>query len=247
MIHQHLSRDNRITIAGQMMNGASVAAIAGMTGRHRSTIYRELPRNGLPKRHYEEYAAHGRMGRRHRKVGELPRKSKGKLLRQGLAQMKNGWSPDVIAGRMSGIGKRTIYDYLHRPHRYLVRELSGGRPFAGWRWGWRYKGRWYVCDPRRPDQRGSVEGVIRQMRRWYPHTMPATDINASRLAAGCSQVKRHAAQIPGLQNTSGGYDRTNGKTESNIESKCRTSYFNSANDGDFFYCGGGLWRIFSSQ
>ncbi|MGI9338297.1 MAG: IS30 family transposase [Gammaproteobacteria bacterium] len=297
MEYQHLSRDNRITIAEENRRGASVAAIAGMVGCHPTTISREIKRNSIPDKHYEGDYAHRRADRRRTKASALPRKLKGKLLRRVLAKMKIGWSPDVIAGRMGEVSARAIYDYLHRqqrmashhrPHRYLVRKLSGEPPYCYLPRGlgrYRKRGKaapplamadalpistrpmaangrahlghyeidtamvkdglilfavcrssrfvlarklreksadevlrasknmlagyavntitsdrgsefarykhaenhfnadWYVCAPRCPHQRGSVEGVIGQMRRWFPKNMPASDVSGAKLSA----------------------------------------------------------------
>lgn len=297
MKNQHLTQDNRITIAGEIGRGTPKAVIAGMIGCHPTTIYREIKRNRIPDKHYEGADAHKRAARRRTKASELPRKLKDALLRQVITKMKSGWSPDVIAGRVGGISARAIYDYLHRhqrmpshhrPHRYLVRKLSGEPPFcylprglgryrkrgkaapplamagalpiserpssanartdlghyeidtAMVRGGLllfaicrssryvmarklkaksadevlraskrmlsgyavktitsdrgsefaRYRGAedyfnadWYVCAPRCPHQRGSIEGAIAQMRRWIPKSMLADDIKETKLSA----------------------------------------------------------------
>lgn len=54
---RYLSLDERLRIADLFISGASVSAIAAELGRSKSTISRELARNGSAKGRYAPYAA----------------------------------------------------------------------------------------------------------------------------------------------------------------------------------------------
>jgi len=133
-----------------------------MTGCHKSTIYREIKRNRLRRGHYEGIAAQKRARIRRRKAGELPRKLKAKsgdeVARAMISMMANDEMKTITSDR--------------------------GSEFARYR---RVEGKvgadWYVCDARRPDQRGGIEGIIRQVRHYYPRKTAASDITPSGLAA----------------------------------------------------------------
>lgn len=60
-------------------------------------------------------------------------------------------------------------------------------------------GKWYVCDARRPDQRGSIEGAIRQMRFDIPRSTPAADITPSKLAAHVRRLNNTPRKILNYQ------------------------------------------------
>ena len=132
--YNHLDFDDRIEISRLHEDGKSPSEIARIMGRHRSTISRELKRNGLlsgykPAR--AERMAWVRCGR----LSRLERLSQlGGLVRDRLAM---GWSPEQIAGRLRHegaehmISHESIYRFIYRPkirserlHRYLPRAKA---------------------------------------------------------------------------------------------------------------------------
>ena len=57
MFNQHLTHEERSTIASLKRNNCSNAEIAAMTDRHRTTVWRELKRNSNPSGTYTATAA----------------------------------------------------------------------------------------------------------------------------------------------------------------------------------------------
>jgi IS30 family transposase len=57
MFNQHLTHEERSTIASLKRNNCSNAEIAAMTDRHRTTLWRELKRNSNPSGTYTAPAA----------------------------------------------------------------------------------------------------------------------------------------------------------------------------------------------
>lgn len=118
--YRHLSPQERDCIATLHAEGRSIGYIAGATGRDKSTICRELKRNGRHGR-YGACAAQRRAEARHGRC-----RPKRRLSDPALAQkvrsliMDEHWSPDEIDGRLRlGNGGRcvvslsTIYREIH--------------------------------------------------------------------------------------------------------------------------------------
>lgn len=66
-----------------------------------------------------------------------------------------------------------------------VRTITSDRGTEFSRWPeieQHFGAKWYVCDPRRPDQRGSVEGAIRQLRRFLPTSTLASSVTPAMVA-----------------------------------------------------------------
>ena len=99
---RRLTVDERIVLADMLLAGCTAAAIGRRLGRHRSTICREIKRNSLPAPHgYRPHAAHSRACARAPRP--KPRKlAPGTALRERvLADLRTGWSPQQIAGRLA--------------------------------------------------------------------------------------------------------------------------------------------------
>ena len=125
MRYHQLTEVERYQIQAGIELGLKIKDLAIKLKRHRSTIFRELKRNGHISR--EGYCAQPAQ-----MIYETRRlKCRPKL--QILGQLKNyidqriklQWSPEQIAGRrklenLSSIGVETIYQYLYRE------KLSGG-------------------------------------------------------------------------------------------------------------------------
>lgn len=118
--YRHLSPQERDCIATLHAEGRSIGYIAGATGRDKSTICRELKRNGRHGR-YGACAAQRRAEARHGRC-----RPKRRLSDPALAQkvrsliVDEHWSPDEIDGRLRlGNGGRcvvslsTIYREIH--------------------------------------------------------------------------------------------------------------------------------------
>jgi IS30 family transposase len=152
-MYRQITADERYTLGTLRQLGYSVAVIAQVLGRHRSTLFRELRRNAT--RHDDSYRpqlAHWYAQSRRREVRRGPRFTEADyaLVRAGLARQ---WSPAQIAGRLRleahlRISHETIYRYIWADKRQggtLYRQLRGGQRHCRKRYG-------------RPDSRGRLLG-----------------------------------------------------------------------------------------
>lgn len=139
---RHLTLPERELLQRLVAKQQSKAEIAELMNRHRSTIYRELIRNGTPFG-YRPKAAQRIAGERRR---VCHRRYKLKSLELGLyvgQRLKKAWSPDQIAGRLRRdfpqapqrwVSPPTIYAWIERSAREGRRWLRRGP-----RWTWKRK------------------------------------------------------------------------------------------------------------
>lgn len=114
---RQLTHEDRVAIATLLRAGHGKAAIAKQLGCHRSTVYREIARNGSSLG-YLPLTAELRIKERRKRSFKLNRD---KMLRQYIFdKLKLSWSPEQIAGRLklenqgkSLICHETIYAYLY--------------------------------------------------------------------------------------------------------------------------------------
>ena len=111
--------------------GKTATEIAGVLGRHKATISRELRRNRAPT--YNRYSAHSanrRSTQRNKRRGRRP-KLANKALRQHVTKMllKEQWSPEIIAHCLSSdipgtqLSHETIYKFIYASDNPKRREL----------------------------------------------------------------------------------------------------------------------------
>jgi len=114
----------------------SKRTIAGKLKRDHSVIVREVSRNTADGQRYLALAAQERADRRAKKTNKS-KLDKDEILKQYVAaRLKNGWSPEQIAGRLKNhpsktmkgkyINHESIYQYIYQPdgkHRYLFNYL----------------------------------------------------------------------------------------------------------------------------
>ena len=87
--------------------GQSVRKIAASVDRSPSTVARELKRNGSRTQGYQPVYANQQAHARRWRGSRLERNSA--LRDQILARLKQGWSPEQVAGRLAlETGKRVI-------------------------------------------------------------------------------------------------------------------------------------------
>ena len=116
--YTRLSMNERCSIAAFLSIGAKVKIIAERTGRHRSTIYREIKRN-QPEERYLPGKANELARKRHphppNKIDTNPELNS--FVIEGL---NKGWSPEQISGRLLRLRKpfyvchESIYRYVYR-------------------------------------------------------------------------------------------------------------------------------------
>ena len=128
----------RLRLYRGLRAGRGLSQIACDLGRHRSTIYRELRRNGSGMLGYLPDRA-ARRARRRRCCGRSKILLDMNLRLYVEDALLRGWSPEQIAGRMKREGRcfyachETIYRYIYRSNRgqgrrQLHRYLTHGKP-----------------------------------------------------------------------------------------------------------------------
>ena len=116
--YTHLTMKDRCLIANFLSMDAKIITIATRSGRHRSTIYREINRNKQGDR-YMPGAAHEMAAQRH-PCPPNKLQTNLELNQYVLAGLKKVWSPEQISGRMKEQNKdfyvcaESIYRYIYR-------------------------------------------------------------------------------------------------------------------------------------
>jgi IS30 family transposase len=118
--YSHLTVTERERLAKMYYEGQSLANMAKALRRSKSTISRELRRNGSPKRGlYRPCWAQVRSDERRRKASRRPRIQNEKIRAYVRGKLALGWSPEIIAGRLAlehpglHISHEAIYQYLY--------------------------------------------------------------------------------------------------------------------------------------
>lgn len=145
MAHTELNLRERRAIEDMLNAKMPVGKIAVEIGRHRSTIYREIKRNYFTDDELPYLT--GDYGMNTQSLASARRARRRKLMRLEdlrkavVAQLKEGWSPEQIAGRLGFEGRpvrvshETIYEYVYSPDgqseelaRYLPSRRKKHRP-----------------------------------------------------------------------------------------------------------------------
>ena len=139
MTRTHLTSTERGAINALLVLGLSRAEIARQTGRNRSTIGRELARNGVPARAYNPDKAQDRYVEARRECVK-PRSLDYPPLRRYLFEKGvDAWSPEQVSGRLRldfphdprmHVSPETIYRTIYRDERFgrvLIPHLRQGR------------------------------------------------------------------------------------------------------------------------
>ena len=140
MAHRELDLRERRAIEDMLNAKTPVSKIAAALGRHRSTVYREIKRNRFEDR--ELPYLNGYYGVNAQRTAAARRMRRRKLVRLKelrkavITQLKEGWSPEQIAGRLWFEGQpvrvshETIYAYVYGPDgqsEELARHLPSRR------------------------------------------------------------------------------------------------------------------------
>ena len=132
---KHLTLVERECLLRLMKQKRSIAEMALLLGRHRSTIYRELARNSTAFG-YRPKVAQRLHDERRRACGCRAKMSNSLTRSYVIERLMKAWSPDQIAGRMRRefprrakwcLSGQTIYTWLRRNVRYC-RWLRHGSP-----------------------------------------------------------------------------------------------------------------------
>ena len=121
--YTHLSMRERCLITHFLSMKAKIDVIAERTGRHRSTIYRELKRNTQGER-YMPGIAHELAKERHPHASNKLQTNfdLNNYVRVGL---ESGWSPEQISGRMK-IEQQKFYVCAESIYRFVYRNKHLG-------------------------------------------------------------------------------------------------------------------------
>lgn len=127
MPQHHLTLAEREVISQMRYSGESLSKIGKALGRHRGTISREIERNRLPG--FDGYYAHQAQwmaDQRRRESKEQFVKHSRRVWSYVKAKLREGWSPEQIAGRMRRkfpedeamrISHETIYSWVYEEKR----------------------------------------------------------------------------------------------------------------------------------
>ena len=118
--YRHLTVRERERLAKLYHEGHTLAEMVNALHRDKSTISRELNRNGSTKRRlYAPCQAQVRSDERRSKASRRPRIDNEKIRSYIRDKLKVGWSPEIIAGRLPlerrglRISHEAIYQYLY--------------------------------------------------------------------------------------------------------------------------------------
>lgn len=118
-----LSMEERETISQMFAAGFLRKEIAARLGRARSTIGRELKRNGESDGRYWAVAAQRKTAERRRKRPLIRKLQRSEVQAVVRSRLVRGWSPDLIAGRLKvtrpgdprfHLSPQTIYDSIRQ-------------------------------------------------------------------------------------------------------------------------------------
>lgn len=132
--HSHLSIEEREMIGIMLAQGKSHREIGRSLGRHHTTIGRELEQNAPPiyKGYYLAHKAHERATKRRVESHQRPRLKNPCIREYVVEKLKDRWSPEQIAGRISleypglHIGYEAIYQYIYYEAPDMIHYLARG-------------------------------------------------------------------------------------------------------------------------
>ncbi len=178
MTYRQITYAERYTLGLLRQGGLAPAAIARVLGRHRSTIGREVRRNGTPRDdcyrpQLAEWYARGRRSRSRRN-----RRFSARDWARIHALVREDWSPEQIAGRLRvdqelRISHETIYRYVWADKRHggqLYQHLRGARKQRRKRYG-RYDRRGRLAGKRPITARPAAVETRRELGHWEADTM----------------------------------------------------------------------------
>lgn len=139
-----ISGSERDQIAVMLASGLSLRDIAKELDRGVSSISDEIKRNSV-KEEYKSIATNSLSLQRNRQSRKTNPLKNPKIFSLVFDKLREGWSPEQIAGRLKRLNKgktvichETIYQYIYSPegkkrhlHEYLVRHHRKRRPWYG--------------------------------------------------------------------------------------------------------------------
>jgi IS30 family transposase len=176
-MYSQITVAERYTLGLLRQLGYRPAVIAGVLGRHRSTIGRELRRNSRPDGAYRPAVAHGRARQRRARSRRNQRFTAADyaLVRRYLEQQ---WSPEQVAGYLRRlerlrISHETIYRHIWADKRRggtLYTQLRGARKQRRKRYG-RYDSRGRLAGKRPITERPAQVATRTELGHWEVDTV----------------------------------------------------------------------------
>ncbi|MHB8482913.1 MAG: IS30 family transposase [Nitrospiria bacterium] len=130
--YDHLTLSERDKINAMLYEHHSLSQIGLALGRSKSTISREIKRNASPEyKCYISHRAHGRAELRRSEGSSRPRLKNKETVSFIETKLKEGWSPEQIAGRLPmaypnlSISHEAIYQYIYHPKTPFRLDLIG--------------------------------------------------------------------------------------------------------------------------
>ena len=135
MSYQHFTPEQRNELSALLMAKIKKKDIAKQLNKDRTTIWRELKRNGIGnQRGYDARIAKEKTKERRIKANQRFKKLKNNswLRNYVIKRLKQKWSPEQISGRLKidyphdkskRIGKDSIYEYIYNEKKDLVKYL----------------------------------------------------------------------------------------------------------------------------
>ncbi len=129
--YNQLNIEERVMIGMLKTEGKSLRTIGEELGRSHSTIARELKRNvpAIRQGYYLAHKADERADERKRRAGQRERLKSRRIRRYVERNLKQGWSPEQIAGRLKlkkpdmCISHEAIYQYVYAEAEELIGYL----------------------------------------------------------------------------------------------------------------------------
>ena len=129
--YRHLSLEEREKLSIMKAEGRGPSEIGRLMGRDRKTIERELLRNAPPvyQGYYLPHKAHERAKERKQAAGQREWLKNLKLQRDIEKRLKEGWSPELIAGRLKlksqslTASHESIYRWIYEKRTDLIGYL----------------------------------------------------------------------------------------------------------------------------
>jgi IS30 family transposase len=140
-LYKHFKPEDRLKLYSLLLEGLAIQEIADALGYHKASVYRELSRNSSKLGYRPDIACQQYMARRRYNAGKIEKQSE--LHIHIIGKLKEGWSPQQIAGRLKMehgytiVSHEAIYQYIYSPaqkhlklHQYLRKKRNYRYPRA---------------------------------------------------------------------------------------------------------------------
>ena len=187
MLYKHLTPEQRNELSALLRARVKKKDIAKCLGKHRTTIWRELQRNGSKNSKY--YARKAKRLTKERRIKANKRFKKLErnpwLINHVIRKLKKYWSPEQISGRLKRkyktdkakwIGKDSIYKFIYSKRKNLVKYLRCQKGKYRRRYGTRLREKQReALEKRRIDARPKIVDERQRIGDWEGDTIVGKD------------------------------------------------------------------------